>query len=596
MPLLLCTLLCLVACEQQKETFTDPRDKKTYKTVKIGEQIWMAENLNYEADDSKCYNDSIAYCRKYGRLYNWETAMKVCPSGWHLPSRAEWEALTAAVGGEEMFGKNLRATNAWDRNCTEEDKYGFSALPGGEGYLGDIGIVDHKDGGFLSVGYYGGWWSASEYSSRLALSRGINEKRCFYSNSDKEDLHSVRCVQDGSSSSVMGGGGGSSSSSDIAGTDNTFKDDRDNKFYKWVKIDKQVWMAENLNYEARYSVCYNDSAAYCDKYGRLYNWDATETACPSGWHLPNNEEWDVLIAAVGGSHIAGKFLKSTSVWNDYKGESGNGEDKYGFSALPGGYGSMGYFLDVGDLGSWWSVSKYDSDLALTRGMGSRFGAIVYGKEDNMDELRKLRSIRCLQDTLTSTKEMPNEPIEPKCPNAQQQKGLLTDTRDCKTYKTVKIGEQVWMAKNLNYAAKNSRCPRDSVAYCDKYGRFYRWETAMKACPSGWHLPSEAEWEALAEAVGGKETAGKYLKATSGWNNDKGESSNGTDVYGFAALPTYGRDYGVWWTTEERLRYFSYYWGVFYNSEGMGGGSEVKNSLLNVRCLQDTPAPPKGEAK
>jgi uncharacterized protein (TIGR02145 family) len=89
-------LFC-VACEQQKDTFTDTRNGKVYKTVKIGEQVWLAQNLNYDVNGSKCYENELANCDKYGRLYNWEMAMKSCPSGWHLPSKAEWEALTEAV-------------------------------------------------------------------------------------------------------------------------------------------------------------------------------------------------------------------------------------------------------------------------------------------------------------------------------------------------------------------------------------------------------------------------------------------------------------------------------------------------------------------
>ena len=85
---------------QIPETFTDSRDGKTYKTVKIGNQTWMAENLNFTtAEGSWCYDDDTVNCNKYGRLYSWETARDVCPAGWHLPSKAEFETLLSNVGG-----------------------------------------------------------------------------------------------------------------------------------------------------------------------------------------------------------------------------------------------------------------------------------------------------------------------------------------------------------------------------------------------------------------------------------------------------------------------------------------------------------------
>jgi uncharacterized protein (TIGR02145 family) len=126
-----------------------------------------------------------------------------------------------------------------------------------------------------------------------------------------------------------------------------FKDSRDGKTYKKVTIGTQTWMAENLNYAANNSVCYGNSAENCAEYSRLYNWATAKTACPTGWHLPSDDEWTMLTDNVGGSKTAGTKLKSAEGWN----KDGNGTDDYGFSALPGGSGSSGGgFDDAGDYG------------------------------------------------------------------------------------------------------------------------------------------------------------------------------------------------------------------------------------------------------
>jgi uncharacterized protein (TIGR02145 family)/uncharacterized repeat protein (TIGR02543 family) len=176
-------------------TFNDTRNNKRYKTVKIYDQTWMAENLNYQSStgNSWCYGNNTDSCKKYGRLYDWETAKTVCPTGWHLPSRFEWGnlATSAGVGWDYggTAGKKLKSTSGWNSNGNGSDDFGFSALPGGG---------RGSDGGFTDGGNDGYWWTASEYSSGSAYCRFM----LYYSNSvgeydyDKLNGFSVRCVKD----------------------------------------------------------------------------------------------------------------------------------------------------------------------------------------------------------------------------------------------------------------------------------------------------------------------------------------------------------------------------------------------------------------
>jgi len=168
---------------------TDNRDGKKYKTVKIGSQTWMAENLNYDADDSKCYDNDSGNCAKYGRLYNWSTALRACPSGWHLPEGKEWDALTIFIDGGNSGGTKLKAKSCWNNNGNGMDEFGFSALPGGYGSSNDD---------FLHIGSGGLWWGASEFNSYSAYYRFMpyNYDYVYWSYFNKSFLFSVRCVQD----------------------------------------------------------------------------------------------------------------------------------------------------------------------------------------------------------------------------------------------------------------------------------------------------------------------------------------------------------------------------------------------------------------
>ncbi len=164
----------------------DPRDGKQYKTVKIGEQVWMAENLNWEGAGCQ-YNDSPIFGNAFGRLYKWDEAMKSAPPGWHLPTDAEWQQLVDFAGGNDVASNKLRAKDGWQGNGT--DDFGFSALPGG--YRG-------RYGDFLTIGVSGDWWSATEKDSEGAYRRGMSSGDAkVYRYDDYGDYSfSVRLVKD----------------------------------------------------------------------------------------------------------------------------------------------------------------------------------------------------------------------------------------------------------------------------------------------------------------------------------------------------------------------------------------------------------------
>ena len=168
-------------------------------------------------------------------------------------------------------------------------------------------------------------------------------------------------------------------------------DSRDGQKYKIVTIGLQTWMAQNLNYEAENSLCYNDDPANCATYGRLYTWAAAMTACPSGWHLPSTEEFETLFSAVGGSGTAGKMLKSTSGW--YNG--GNGTDDYAFSALPaGGRYEDGSCRYEGRRAYFWSSTEEDNSY-------NAYGMYLFYNSGDANLVNNAKNngspVRCLKD-------------------------------------------------------------------------------------------------------------------------------------------------------------------------------------------------------
>jgi len=189
-------------------------------------------------------------------------------------------------------------------------------------------------------------------------------------------------------------------------TGSTFTDSRDGQTYNIISIDDngQTWFAENLNFDTTGSWWYNNSSANGDVYGRLYTWSVALEACPTGWHLPSDEEWKALDMALGMSQEEadginargtdeGKKLKSKTNWI----EDGNGTDEIGFAAQPGGFrhpGGNGIFGQMGIQGLWWSSTEYDDFWAYNR-------ALHYDKDESHREFggNKINAfgVRCLRD-------------------------------------------------------------------------------------------------------------------------------------------------------------------------------------------------------
>jgi uncharacterized protein (TIGR02145 family) len=161
---------------------------------------------------------------------------------------------------------------------------------------------------------------------------------------------------------------------------NTFTDERDGQQYKYIEVDNMVWMADNLNFQTEGSWCYEGNSENCKNWGRLYSWDAAMKACPDGWHLPDNEEWNKLIWAYGGNDVAGKALK----------KGGNSD----FDALMAGYRDKQNFYGKVDTSAYfWTATEENPKYAQFKGIYkdySNIGPYTYTKADGF-------SVRCVKD-------------------------------------------------------------------------------------------------------------------------------------------------------------------------------------------------------
>ena len=620
--------------------FKDKRDGRVYKTVQIGRQRWFAENLRFEVKGSWCYDNRDHNCETYGRLYDWAMAMRVvdyynyrsikglelsekakkryhdaCPVGWHIPTNKDWVTLKYYVGKKGWgtgVGLSLKSPNLWERELrlpAGSDEFGFNALPAGQ-YL--------KQAGFMDLNRTTQFWSSVEiddvgavYWSLMYDSRTLDK---VYAG--KDEGASVRRVEDKLYEIKEPPPPPPKVIAQVVKVQD--------KTVRTIHIGDQVWMAENQNVNVPGSFCYEYKEENCEKYGRLYTWTAAmkinekfaktsardsvmkrrpRGVCPNGWHVPTVFDFNNLIAylkdvddAVG----VGTNLRAREGWI----ESDNvllGEDGFGFTGLAAGYrDTLGVFAGSETFAGFWSGTEGDSMQALA-------WTLPYDSDDfvmDSSVKEKAYSVRCLMDP----------PDEDELYDSTS----LTDSRDGNRYRTVAVGEDVWMSENLRFAALGSYCYEDKDNRCRNYGLLYPWHVAMRlpedfiensldstsldavalehqgVCPDGWHIPRREEWLRLGEyAVSLRKGLGAALKSRDGWAQG-GEPVN--NASGFNAIPAGSRyidgEYAelgssaYFWAAEGGAGMGAVYWNLINSKDNFTTAEDFEHSAFSLRCVKN----------
>jgi uncharacterized protein (TIGR02145 family) len=496
---------------------------ESYPTVQIGTQCWFAKNLNVgtmingsgdqtnnSSMEKYCYNNDSANCTTYGGLYQWAEAVQyqngasntatlptaftgnvqgICPTGWHLPSDAEWNSLETTLAGFSVVGEVLKATSGlWSSpNTGATNSSGFSALPGG--YLDTNGAFN-----FVGIGTY--FWSSSESSSTNVILRNLysNDSRIYRNDRNKNGGFSARCLMDSCHTT-----------SSSAGPD------------------------------------------------QLSLTGTTATLAANAPAAGETGAWSIVVGS-GGSL------------------SGSNNPTATFTK-----GTDSTYTLVWTISAPCGTSRDTVNLRFPAPVGTACGqAVTYAGE---------------------------------------------------SYPTVQIGTQCWFAKNLNVGTMigsgdqtnngtiEKYCYNNDPANCTTYGGLYQWAEAVQyqngasntaslptaftgnvqgICPTGWHLPSDAEWNSLETTLGGSSVAGGPLKSTSGlWSSP---NTGATNSSGFSALPGAFRNTGGsffnlgiftnFWSSSESSSANAIVRHLIYNNSNINRGYDVKGDGFSARCTQD----------
>lgn len=519
---------------------------KLYKFVTIGDQIWLAENLDLPFANASYYNNDPA--QSEGLLYRGQDMGDLNDYllennvGWHVPTMAEFESLVATAGGSSVAGSELKSTTSWNTN-NGTDSLGFDGKAGGI-YVG--GTYSYK-------GSYGVFWTCvpggSSKQNRFALQDATAE---VYINGLADSCGvNVRLIKDTDPVEVGG------------------------KIYHTAKIGSQIWTIENLDWIAP-GMAYNVTTIpdtpsvwyynYADEEpkehaGALYNAYAAKYINDNnlipGWHVPCYGDVQELISNIGGTTGAGVKLRNLTGWVS---ESSAATNNYRFNAIPAGNRStVPAFGNLGSYALFYTDTIDDTDayrLNINDSKDVAFGKIL---------AKNGLSIRLVKDT---------DPV----------------TIGDKTYKTCQIGKQLWMAQNLDYIFEGLNVG-GAVLQSDVHAWYFRNDPSQsegllyngyaasylaehpELLPEGWRIPTQDDLVYLQNFVTTND-GGKKLKATGTYG---GVNWGGIDACRFDGKPAgIIRSNGVFDNRYNYLRFWSRYLP-----------SDTKQTFANMQSDTDT---------
>jgi uncharacterized protein (TIGR02145 family) len=557
-----------------------------YKTLQIGNKVWMAENLNYNARSgrSRCYDNNPDNCAIYGRLYDYATAMTVCPEGWHLSTNDDWDEMFRFLEGS--MGEAAIRTYIYTHFVTQFGGFGnpdgtfsfsFSAV-GNESHWWNTCVA--ADAGEECYGHFG-----------IPSSQASNyESREF----DKTFLLSVRCVQ-GYANNVPPPVNYSSSSlwpqvqssSSLTQSSSNSSSSRSGP----IKVTNGSWTIYTDYDDTGTSAINSNSitSAYSIPNTTVnFNYTLGGNLIDAG-----GNEFDAYVG-ISLSEYQSLLACKTGITYNYQGAAHN------FMVRQSNVEDFDYHLKAVSVSSSWATAE----ILFSELNQSGFGKRVAFNEASIEAINwqvnginrtgslAIKDIGCIGGSSLSSSS-----------SLGSNNNSFTDLRDGKTYNTVKIGTQTWMAENLNYAVSGV-CYNNQNSNCAIYGRLYNWATAMDLpascntntcasqintpnhkglCPEGWHIPKSSEFSEMARSLVdsmGETAALAYIYANlvtqfGGYGNYYDDSFS---EVGYS---------NNWWNWDNAAGYSEYGNSrIFSQPSNQSDFYPDKNFLLSVRCIRN----------